>query len=197
MLLHDKLKDYRLILASASPRRRKLLADADLDFEIAEPYEVEENFPADMPAHEVPAYLAGLKSAAYPNELGPRDILITADTVVILDQKVIGKPADREDAVRMIGELSGKRHEVVTAVMIRIAERSEVFSAQSHVYFRELSLEEIEYYVDKYRPYDKAGAYGIQEWIGCTAIERIEGSFYNVMGLPVQMLYTRLKDFIG
>ena len=195
MLLHDKLKNRRLILASASPRRRQLLSDADLEFRIADPYDVDESYPDAMPAAEVPAYLARLKSEAYPGELDPEDILITADTVVILDGRVIGKPESRGDAVRMLGELSGRRHEVVTSVMLRSVDKQEVFSAHSYVFFRELTPEEIEYYVDRYSPMDKAGSYGIQEWIGCVAIERIEGSFYNVMGLPVQMLYNRLKDF--
>ena len=196
MLLHDILKDRRLILASASPRRRQLLADADLQFEIAPPYDVDESYPGIMVAKEVPAYLARIKSMAYPGELAAGDILITADTVVILDGEVIGKPEGRDGAIKMLDRLSGQRHEVVTAVMLRSAAKEEIFSTQSSVWFRSLAAEDIIYYVDRYEPYDKAGSYGIQEWLGCVAIERIEGSFYNVMGLPVQMLYSRLKDFV-
>lgn len=193
MLLHNKLLDKNIILASGSPRRRELMAQADLKFTVADKYEIDEIFPASMPAHEVPLFLAMQKSQAYPIPLAKDDILITADTVVIVDNEVIGKPTDRLDAIEMIGRISGTMHEVVTGVVIRTATQTIEFDSLSRVWLRELSAEEIEYYVDTYSPMDKAGAYGIQEWIGCTAIERIEGSFYNVMGLPVQMLYQRLK----
>ena len=194
--MHDKLKPYRLILASQSPRRRQLLADAGIEFELAPRFECEESFPDTMPAAEVAEYLSKLKSEAYPEPLGANDILLTADTVVIACSQILGKPADREEAIAMITMLSGCEHEVVTGVTLRSAERMKSFSVVSKVYFRELSLEEIEYYVDTYRPYDKAGSYGIQEWIGYVGIEGIEGSFYNVMGLPVQRLYCELGEFI-
>lgn len=193
MLLHNKLLDKNIILASGSPRRRELMAQADLKFTVADKYEIDEIFPASMPAHEVPLFLAMQKSQAYPIPLAKDDILITADTVVIVDNEVIGKPTDRLDAIEMIGRISGTMHEVVTGVVIRTATQTIEFDSLSRVWLRELSAEEIEYYVDTYSPMDKAGAYGIQEWIGCTTIERIEGSFYNVMGLPVQMLYQKLK----
>lgn len=193
MLLHNKLLDKNIILASGSPRRRELMTQADLEFTVADKYEIDEIFPALMPAHEVPLFLAMQKSQAYPIPLAKDDILITADTVVIVDNEVIGKPTDRLDAIEMIGRISGTMHEVVTGVVIRTATQTIEFDSLSRVWLRELSAEEIEYYVDTYSPMDKAGAYGIQEWIGCTAIERIEGSFYNVMGLPVQMLYQKLK----
>ena len=196
MLLHDKLKPYRLILASQSPRRRQLLADAGIEFELAPRFECEESFPNDMPATEVAEYLSKLKSEAYPESLGANDILLTADTVVIACGQILGKPADREEAIAMITMLSGCEHEVVTGVTLRSGERVKSFSVVSKVYFRELSFEEIEYYVDNYRPYDKAGSYGIQEWIGYVGIEGIVGSFYNVMGLPVQRLYCELGEFI-
>lgn len=196
MLLHDKLKSYRLILASQSPRRRQLLADAGIEFELAPRFECEESFSEDMPAAEVAEYLSKLKSEAYPQPLAERDILLTADTVVIAENRILGKPADRAEAIKMITMLSGHEHEVVTGVTLRTAERVKSFSVVSKVYFRELSTEEIEYYVDNYRPYDKAGSYGIQEWIGYVGIEGIEGSFYNVMGLPVQRLYCELNDFV-
>ncbi|MBP3425460.1 MAG: septum formation protein Maf [Rikenellaceae bacterium] len=195
MLLHEALKNRRIILASRSPRRRELLGDCDLPFEVADSYEVEEVYPEELPADEVAEYLSRLKADGYPWPLAQGDILITADTVVINDDRILGKPADRTQAIEMIRSLAGHTHRVVTGVTIRSAERSVSFSSSSEVRFRELEPDEIEYYIDTYRPYDKAGAYGIQEWIGCTAIESISGSFYNVMGLPVAALYSRLKDF--
>ena len=196
MLLHDRLKNYRLILASASPRRRELLADCDLDFVLAEKFECEECYPADLEAEKVAEYLSQLKSNAYPHALGEGDILLTADTVVILGDKILGKPHSEAEAVEMISTLSGATHKVVTGVTLRTAEHTISFSAESLVSFRELDTEEINYYVEKYRPMDKAGAYGIQEWIGYIGIEGIEGSFYNVMGLPTQRLYQALKELI-
>lgn len=196
MLLHDKLKPYRLILASQSPRRRQLLADTGIEFELAPRFECEESFSEEMPAAEVAEYLANLKSEAYPEPLGEKDILLTADTVVIACNRILGKPADRAEAIAMISMLSGREHEVVTGVTLRSAERVKRFSVSSKVRFRALTQEEIEYYVDTYKPFDKAGSYGIQEWIGYVGIEGIEGSFYNVMGLPVQRLYCELGEFI-
>ena len=196
MLLQDILKDYRLILALASPRRRELLAACDLDFTLAEKFECEECYPADLAADKVAEYLSQLKSNAYPYPLGEKDILLTADTVVILGDKILGKPHSESEAVEMITSLSGATHKVITGVTLRTPLRTISFSAESLVSFRALDAEGIRYYVEKYRPLDKAGAYGIQEWIGYTAIERIEGSFYNVMGLPVQRLYTTLKELL-
>ena len=196
MLIHDKLKPYRLILASQSPRRRQLLSDAGLEFSLAPRFECEESFPEDMPAAEVAEYLSSLKSEAYPEPLGEKDILLTADTVVIACGRILGKPANREEAIAMIEMLSGRGHEVVTGVTLRLAERAKHFSVVSKVRFRTLTQEEIEYYVDTYKPFDKAGSYGIQEWIGYVGIEGIEGSFYNVMGLPVQRLYCELSELI-
>ena len=197
MLLHDKLKQWRLVLASQSPRRRQLLQDAGIEFSLAPRFECEESYPESLPAAEVAEYLSRLKSEAYPEVLGEGEILLTADTVVVAKECVLGKPADRSEAIEMIEMLSGSEHEVITGVALRSAERMESFSALSKVRFRELSREEIEYYVDTYSPMDKAGAYGIQEWIGYVGIESIEGSFYNVMGLPVQRLYCELEKFIG
>ena len=196
MLLQDRLKNHRLILASASPRRRELLADCDLDFVLAEKFECEECYPADLEAEKVAEYLSQLKSNAYPHTLGEGDILLTADTVVILGSKILGKPHSEAEAVEMISTLSGATHKVVTGVTLRTTERTISFSAESLVSFRALDAEEISYYVEKYRPMDKAGAYGIQEWIGYIGIEGIEGSFYNVMGLPTQRLYQALKELI-
>ena len=197
MLLHDRLKDFRLILASQSPRRQQLLADAGLKYVLAPRFECDEVFPDDMPADEVAGYLSRLKSEAYPEVLGDKDILLTADTVVVVDNDILGKPASREEAIEMIGRLSGRRHKVITGVTLRKATAAKTFSVSSDVVFRALSCEEIEYYVDEYRPMDKAGAYGIQEWIGYVGIERIEGSFYNVMGLPVQRVYVELGELLG
>lgn len=196
MLLHKKLEGYNLILASASPRRRQLLADCGLNFTLAEKFECDESFPADMPACEVAQYLSKIKSNAYPNELADSDIVLTADTVVIAEDKILGKPADKTEATAMLSMLSACKHIVTTGVTIRSKRLSHSFSVTSTVSFRALSNEEIDYYIETYKPYDKAGAYGIQEWIGYVAIEGIEGSFFNVMGLPVQRLYMELDAFI-
>lgn len=196
MLLHDRLKNHRLILASASPRRRELLAACDLDFTLAAKFDCEERYPAELEADKVAEYLSQLKSNAYPHALEDGDILLTADTVVILGDRILGKPHSEEEAVEMISMLSGATHKVVTGVTLRTTERTISFSAESLVRFRTLDTEEIAYYVEKYRPMDKAGAYGIQEWIGYTTIEYMEGSFYNVMGLPVQRLYATLKEIL-
>ena len=196
MLLQDRLKNHRLILASASPRRRELLASCDIDFTLAERFECEECYPADLEADRVAEYLSQLKSEAYPQTLTEGDILLTADTVVIAGGEILGKPKDRADAERMLQKLSGATHKVVTGVTLRTTTQRISFSAESLVTFRLLENEEIAYYIEKYRPMDKAGAYGIQEWIGYVGIERIEGSFYNVMGLPVQRLYVELQRLI-
>ena len=196
MLLQDRLKNYRLILASASPRRRELLAGCDLDFVLADKFECEECYPADLATEKVAEYLSQLKSNAYPHALGEKDILLTADTVVILGDKILGKPHSEAEAVKMISSLSGATHKVVTGVTLRTAKQTISFSAESLVTFRKLDNEEILYYVEKYHPLDKAGAYGIQEWIGYIGIEGIEGSFYNVMGLPVQKVCIALKEIV-
>ena len=192
MILFDKLKNKEIILASNSPRRRELMSDAGFQFNVAAKYEIDEIYPSDIAADDVAEYLSQLKSAGYPHALKDNQILITADTVVIVNEEILGKPADRDDAVRMLRLLSGCSHKVVTGVAIRTAERLHSFSSVSSVTFRELSDAEIDYYIDNYAPYDKAGAYGIQEWIGYVGIESITGSFYNVMGLPIQRLYAEL-----
>ena len=197
MLLHEQLRHYRLLLASQSPRRRELISACGLPYETAPKYDCEECYPADLAAEEVPLYLSQLKSRAYPEPLAEREILLTADTVVVLDGEVLGKPRDREDALGMLRRLSGRRHTVVSGVTLRTAGRSHSFEARTEVWFRRLEEEEIRYYVDTFRPFDKAGSYGIQEWIGYAAIERIEGSFYNVMGLPIQKVYTELNKFLN
>jgi septum formation protein len=183
---------YRLILASASPRRQQLMREAGFTFEVRlRP--VPEIYPATLAPEEVPEYLSRLKASAFTGELAPEEMLITADTVVCIHGKIIGKPVDRQEAIAMLTELSGNCHLVVTGVCITTTTRQLTFNAHTYVYFRKLREEEIIYYVDRYQPFDKAGAYGIQEWIGYTGIERIDGSFYNVMGLPIQKLYQALE----
>ena len=196
MLLQNRLKNHRLILASASPRRRELLAACDIDFTLAEKFECDERYPADLEADKVAEYLSQLKSNAYPHTLKEGDILLTADTVVIAGGEILGKPKDNADAERRLTILSGATHKVVTGVTLRTPLRTISFSAESLVTFRVLENEEIAYYIEKYRPLDKAGAYGIQEWIGYTAIEGLQGSFYNVMGLPVQKVCIALKELV-
>ncbi len=196
MLLKDKLKNYNLILASASPRRRQILEGAGLPFTLAAPYEVDEVWPAELPAEKVAGYLAALKSEAYPEPLKPGEILLTADTIVVLGERILGKPRDEGEAVEMLAALSGRAHKVITGVALRTRDGGETFGAQTTMWFRNLTPEEIEYYVAAFRPMDKAGAYAIQEWIGHVGIERIEGSFYNVMGLPIQAIYVKLNEMI-
>lgn len=196
MLLHDKLSAYNVILASASPRRRELLRATGIEYSLAQKFECDEEYPLSLPVEDVAPYLSRLKSHAYPVELGFRDILITADTTVVLGDRVLGKPADEAEAREMIASLSGREHSVVTGVTLRMKGREHTFSSTSKVRFAELSEEQIAYYVENYKPMDKAGAYGIQEWIGYCGIESIEGSFYNVMGLPVQRLCRELEAFI-
>lgn len=196
MLLKEKLNPYRLLLASHSPRRQQLMSECGFTYELIDKYEVDEIYPSALAATKVPQYLAELKSRAYPAPLAANDILITADTVVIADAEVLGKPKERADAVMMLRQLSGRCHTVVTGVCFRAANRKKSFSVKTNVWFRALTDEEIAYYVDTFHPMDKAGSYGIQEWIGYAAIERISGSFYNVMGLPIQKLYVELDKFI-
>ncbi|MDE5761920.1 MAG: Maf family nucleotide pyrophosphatase [Bacteroidales bacterium] len=188
---------YKLVLGSASPRRKDLLSALGFEFETITK-DVDESYPLSMPRESVPEYLSHIKSVAFSDDELPENyMLITADTMVLLDNKPFGKPADRDQAVRFLYALSGQTHKVITGISLRTRERQHTFSVESKVTFRVLSLEEIEYYVDKYKPYDKAGSYGIQEWIGYVGIEAIEGSFYNVMGLPTQRLYREMAEFIG
>jgi septum formation protein len=192
----DRLNRFDIILASKSPRRYQLIKELGIKFRVVNGIETEEVYPAILKAEQIPVYLARAKAASYQDLIRENTILITADTIVWLNDEVVGKPGDRDDAVRMLSRLSGVMHEVFTGVCIRSANAESVFYAQSKVFFRKILPEEIQYYVDKYRPLDKAGAYGVQEWIGFIGVERIEGSFYNVMGLPVQQLYCELMKFI-
>ncbi len=186
------IKNYKLILASASPRRQQLMKDAGFTFEVRLK-SVEEKYPENINLEQVPEYLSRIKAEAFRGELKADEVLVTADTVVCIHDRILGKPADRNEAISMLRELSGNRHLVITGVSVTTCTEQLSFSSHTNVFFKHLSNEEIEFYVDTYKPFDKAGAYGIQEWIGYIGIERIEGSFYNVMGLPVQKLYETLR----
>lgn len=190
----DTLQQFDLILASGSPRRRQLLEEAGFRFRVAETG-FEENYPHYLTGREIAEYLAEGKADSWVEPLGPRQILITADTIVWCHGKNLGKPADYAEAMSFLRQLSGCRHEVITGICLRSAERKTVFSVTTGVTFRHLTDDEIEYYVREYRPLDKAGAYGIQEWIGLRGITTIEGSYYNVVGLPVSELCTALLEF--
>ncbi len=192
----ENLAAYRIILGSNSPRRRELLAGLDLSFDVHVIPGLEENYPDSLQPQEIPVFLSKQKAEAYLPTLEDQVLLITADTIVWNETEVIGKPKDREDAIRMLRSLSGHEHQVVTGVCLTTTKKQETFSVVSSVRFASLTDEEIIYYVDKYKPIDKAGAYGIQEWIGYVGVESISGSFYNVMGLPVQRLYQELKRFV-
>lgn len=195
-MLIDKLKKYRIILASQSPRRQQLLKGLNIDFEVII-REVDEVFPEEIEREEIPRYLCELKGKAFDKDFfSDNEIVITADTIVWINDKVLGKPKSFDDAVKILKELSGNKHEVITAVCLKSKFKTHIFHAESDVYFRNLSDDEIKWYVENYKPYDKAGAYGVQEWIGYIAIERIEGSYFNVMGLPTQKLYLELEKYV-
>lgn len=197
MLLHNIIKGKRLILASNSPRRQQLLKGLDVDFEIWSTNHEDESYPDDLPVVEVPVYLAKHKASFFTEHLSNDTLLITCDTIVVCNDKVLGKPLNYNNAASILKQLSGNKHTVITGVCMSTSTKSRCFSSFTDVYFRHLTNEEIDYYIERYKPYDKAGAYGIQEWIGYVAIERIEGSYFNVMGLPVQMLHNELINFIN
>ena len=190
----DNIKDYKIILASASPRRRELLAGLDLDFLVKSLPNVDESFPETLAGGEIPLYISKKKADAYLPSMADDELVITADTIVWLDGKALGKPVDEADARRMLHNMSGKTHAVFTGVTITTKNEQRSFVAQSNVSFAVLNDDEVDYYIQKYKPMDKAGAYGAQEWIGYIGMENIEGSYFNVMGLPVQRLYSELKN---
>ena len=195
-MISEHLKDFEVVLASKSPRRAQLLKEVGVDFTIGTKSGVEEIFPRGLSHQEVAKYLSELKSSVYQDEVTESNkLIITADTIVCLGDEVLGKPADRQDAIKMLQKLSGNKHSVITGVTLMNKNKKVTFAVDTKVYFKQLSNQEIEYYVDHYKPFDKAGAYGIQEWIGMTGIETIEGSYFNVVGLPVQKLYTELMKF--
>ena len=189
----ENIKKYKVILASASPRRRELLAGLDIDFEVRTLPDVDESFPATLQGGDIPLFISKKKADAYLSLMSDEELVITADTIVWLDGKALGKPADASDARLMLRSLSGKTHSVFTGVTITTKQVQRSFVACSQVTFAELTDEEIGYYIDKYRPMDKAGSYGVQEWVGYIGISGIDGSYFNVMGLPVQRLYNELK----
>lgn len=194
-IMLSNLNKYHILLASKSPRRRELLTQLRVPFDIVTIGGLEESYPDDIPPEEVAAYICSKKADAYSGMLRTNELIITADTIVLLGNEVMGKPADAADAVEMLMRLSGKVHKVISGVCIMTKMKRVVFTTITEVKFSELSREEVQFYIDKYSPLDKAGAYGIQEWIGCVAVESIHGSFYNVMGLPVHQLYQELKEF--
>lgn len=189
-MLKEKLKNYNIILASKSPRRQQFFKDLDIDFSI-QTKEVEEIYPAELKGIEITDFLADLKSKAFTN-LSKNDLLITSDTIVWLNEKALGKPKDETDAFKMLRKLSGKKHEVITSISIKNTSFQKIVNDITTVSFKELSDSEINYYIKNYKPFDKAGAYGIQEWIGFIAIDKIEGSYFNVVGLPIHKLYDEL-----
>lgn len=187
--------DYDIILASNSPRRKELLSGLDLEYEVKVLPDVDESYPDSLEKEKVAEYISVRKAEAYSPYLGDKTLLITADTIVLLDSEIYGKPTDEEDAKRMLRALSGKTHQVITGVSLTAKDKKKSFSVVSEVRFSELDDSEIDYYVSKYKPLDKAGAYGIQEWIGYVAVEYMSGSYFNIMGLPIQRLYRELKKF--
>lgn len=197
MIINEILKDYKVILASQSPRRQYLLKELGIEFEIIANSEADEVYPQGLTKEEIPVYLAEMKAKFVMPVVPDKTLLITADTIVWLNNKVINKPSGFDDAMKMLEELSGEVHEVLTGVCLTTQNKRYSFYTSTLVYFAALSKEEIRFYVEQYRPYDKAGAYGIQEWIGYIGIERIEGSYFNVMGLPVQELYREIIKFLS
>ena len=191
-MLRNNLKKYTLILASGSPRRQQFFKDLDLDFEIRLK-EIEEIYPPELKAHEITNYLAELKASAFEGELNPNEILITSDTIVWHNNKALGKPKDEQDAFDILKSLSNATHEVITSVCFKTTEKAELLHEITKVTFNELSDESIRYYLKNYKPYDKAGAYGIQEWIGFIGVSKIEGSYANVMGMPTDKVFEYLS----
>lgn len=194
-MLKDLLKEYQIILASGSPRRQKFFKELEIPVSV-DVRPIEEVYPKELKEEEITEYLSKLKADAF-DDLKQNQILITSDTIVYNDGEALGKPAERQDAIRMISSLSGKDHEVITSVCFTTYNGQKVLSHKTRVFFSELSKDEIEYYVDNYKPYDKAGAYAIQEWIGLIGIEKIEGSYFNVVGLPTHLVYKTLKTMLN
>ena len=186
---------YHIILASNSPRRRELLAGLGLDFQVKVLPDIAETYPADLPVAQIAEYIAAEKAEAYKAEMAANDLVITADTIVVVDDEVLGKPHDEADACRMLHKLSNRTHQVVTGVCMTTKQQQRRFSVVTDVTFKALTDQEIHHYITHYHPYDKAGAYGIQEWIGYIGVTSLRGSYFNVMGLPVQRIYTELKRF--
>lgn len=191
----ENLKKYNVVLASNSPRRKELLKRLGIPFKVRTLFGIDESYPDTLRGEDIVCYISRNKAKAYRSSMAPNELLITADTIVCLAGEVMGKPKSAEAAKAMLRRLSGNVHQVITGVTIVAGERMDNFAVTSHVKFADISDDEIDYYVDHYLPFDKAGAYGIQEWIGLVAVEEIRGSYFNVVGLPVQRLYQRLKTF--
>ena len=191
----DNLNNYKIILASRSPRRQELMRELGLKFEIVI-RDYDESFPDGLTGNEIALFVAKAKASVFKNEIAENEIVIAADTIVWCNNNVLGKPVDKADAIRILKEISGNTHEVITGVSLLSLKNQVTFSVSTKVTFEVLSDDEIEFYIDNFNPYDKAGAYGIQEWIGITACSRIEGSYFNVVGLPVQRLYKELQEFV-
>lgn len=191
----DNLKKYNIVLASNSPRRKELLQRMGVNFKVRTLFGIDESSPDSLRGEDIVRYISRNKAQAYRSSMAPNELLITADTIVYVEGEVMGKPKTAEQAKEMLHKLSGKSHQVITGVTIVTADRTEDFGVTSQVKFAEITDEEINFYVDNYLPFDKAGAYGIQEWIGIVAVEEIKGSYFNVVGLPVQRLYQKLKTF--
>lgn len=190
-----KMKAKKIILASNSPRRRELLAGLDISFEVKVIPGIDESYPEDLTAVEVPQYISKAKADAYLGMIDSDTMVITADTVVVLDDEILGKPVDDDDARRILHKLSGKTHQVITGVCLTSLDKQRVFAVTTGVTFKQFTEQEIDYYVSNYHPLDKAGAYGIQEWIGHIGVTALNGSYFNVMGLPVQRIYMEMQDF--
>lgn len=188
----ENLKKYKIILASNSPRRKELLGGLGVSYEVRTLPDIDESYPDSLQGADIPLYISREKADAYRRLLQPGELMITADTIVWLEGRVLGKPADRENALQMLRDMAGRTHEVYTGVCLTTSDWQRSFAARTEVRFASLTEEEITYYVDRYRPMDKAGAYGVQEWIGYIGVEYIAGSYYNIMGLPVQRLYREL-----
>jgi septum formation protein len=189
----ENIQHYKIVLASNSPRRRELLSGLNLEYTVRVLPDIDESYPDTLKGEEIPMYISREKAEAYRNSMAEDELIITADTVVCINEKVLGKPRTQEEAKEMLRELSGKTHQVITGVCLMTCGLQRTFSATTQVAFDVLTEDEIEFYVEKFRPLDKAGAYGVQEWIGFVGVSRLEGSYFNVMGLPVQRLYQELK----
>lgn len=191
----ENLNKYEIVLASNSPRRKELLQRMGVNFKVRTLFGIDESYPNSLRGEDIVRYISRNKAKAYQSSMAPNELLITADTIVYVDGEVMGKPKNAEQAKEMLHKLSGKTHQVITGVTIVTSKRTENFGVTSQVKFANITDEEINFYVDNYLPFDKAGAYGIQEWIGIVAVEEIKGSYFNVVGLPVQRLYQKLKTF--
>lgn len=193
--MFNNLKKYNIILASNSPRRRELLSQLGIEYSVKTIDGIDESYPESLKTGEVAEFIARKKADAYFEVMNDNDLIITADTIVCVDDEILGKPKDAEDAHRMLAKLSGREHDVVTGVVVATKDRQEVFSVTTRVRFADLSAETINYYIENFKPFDKAGAYGIQEWIGFVGVVSVNGSFFNVIGLPVQRLFEALRTF--